>query len=142
MVHRLHRRMTHLLTLSPTRRRLCLRLLAVMLLETDIHVLLNIGHMRQNVANNAHLNCPSEEIELTHRRLLNRRLTANLETDPLSSAKGIKEPLGIRLEFALIVEMHHELFVCSCFIGYRITHVELLGIIGDEPVNEAETYWR
>ena len=109
MVHRLHRRMAHLLALPPTRRRLRLRLLAIVLLETDIHVLLNIGDVFQDITDNTHLNRPTEEVELAHRRFIYRRLPANLEADALSAAERVKQPLGIRFELAFIVEMYHEL---------------------------------
>ena len=101
--------MAHLLALPPTRWRLRLRLLAIVLFETDIHVLLNIGDVLQNIADDTHLNCPAEEVELTHRRLIYRCLAANLEADALPSAERVKQPFRIRLELAFIVEMYHEL---------------------------------
>ena len=145
MVHRLHRGMAHLLALPAARRRLRLRLLAIMLLETNIHIALNIGDVCQNISDHAHLNRPSEEIELADGCLLYRCLAANLETDALPSAEGIKEPLRIRLEFALVVEMDHKLTYRIRgirIIGQRITNIELLGIVGDEPVYETQTHRR
>ena len=109
MVHRLHRGMAHLLALPSARRRLRLRLLAIVLLETDIHVLLNVGDVLQDIPDNAHLNRPSEEVELAHRRLIYRCLSTDLEADALTTAERIKQPFRIRLEFAFIVEMYHEL---------------------------------
>ena len=141
MVDRLHRRMAHLLALSATRRCLGLRLLAIVLLETNIHIALNVSHVRNDVPDHAHLNRPAEEVELAHRCLLNRCLAADLETDALTATEGIKEPLRIRLEFALVVEMDHKLATgVRRLIGQRITNIELLGIIGDEPVNETQTH--
>ena len=142
MVHRLHGRMTHLLALPATSRCLCLRLLAIMLLETDIHVLLNVSHVRQDVTDNTHLDRPTEEIELAHGGLFNRCLAANLETDPLPSAERIEQTFGIRLEFAFIMEVYHELLGSTALIGQRITHIEFLRIIGDEPIDETETHRR
>lgn len=135
VIHRLHGRLAHLLALTPPRRRLDLRLLTVMLPEADIHVLLHIGHVLQNVVDHALLDRPSEEIQLAHGGLLNRRLAADLEADALPSAKRIKQPLRIGLELALVVEMHHEL-ARARLVRNRIADVELLGIIGDEPVNQ------
>ena len=143
MVDRLHRRMTHLLALPATRRRLGLRLLAIVLLETNIHITLNVSHVRNDVPDHAHLNRPAEEVELSHGGLLNRRLAADLETDALTATERIEEPLRIRFEFALVVEMNHKLTAgVRRLIGQRITNIELLGIIGDEPVDETQTHRR
>ena len=134
VIHRLHRRMTHLLALAPTGGCLDFGLLTVMFPETDIHIALNIGDVFQNILDNPLLYGPTEEIQLAHSGLLNRCLTANLEADAFATAKRIKEALGIRLEFALVMEVHHELAV---LLGIR--DIEFLGIIRDEPVYEAET---
>lgn len=93
MIHRLHGRLTHLLALPPTGARLDLRVLAVMLPETDIHVALNVGDVVQNILDDTLLNRPAEEIELADRRLLNRRFAADLEADSFAPAEGIKQSL-------------------------------------------------
>lgn len=68
-------------------------------------------------------------------------LAANLEADALTAAERIEESLGIGLEFALVVEMHHELAGgVGCCIGQWIAHVELFGIVGHEPVDKTEAY--
>jgi len=139
MVDSLHRRMAHLLPLSASRRGLHLRLLAVMFPETHVHVAFNVRSMRQNVADHTLLNGPSEEVELAHRRLLNRRLAADLEADALATTKRVKEALRIRLEFALVMEVDHKLTGRRVFCQ-GIADVELLGIIRDEPVDEAKTH--
>ncbi len=140
MVHRLHGRLAHFLPLPTARRCLGLDFLAVMLPETDIHIALNRRHVLQNVAHHALLNGPAEEIELAHGGLFNGRVTANLETDALPPTKRVKEALRIGLELALVVEVHHELTGQTGFIRERIADVELLRIVRDEPVNEAETH--
>ena len=139
MVHRLHRRMAHLLAFAPPRRRLRFDLLAIMLPETDIHVTLNLRNVGQDVSDHTLLEGPAEEVELAHRRLFDRRLAADLETDALAAAEGIEEALRIRLEFAFVVEMHHEL-TRTGLIRDRITDIKLLRVVRDEPVDEAETY--
>ena len=65
--------------------------------------------MIQDILDNPLFECPAEEVELAHRRLFDWFLTAHLEADAFTTAKGIKEPLRIRLELALIMKMHHEL---------------------------------
>ena len=141
VVHGLHRGMAHLLTFAPPRGGFDLRLLAVVFAETDIHILLNIGDVRQNIADHAHLNGPSEEIQLSYGGLVDRGLSADLEADALTTAEWIKEPLGIGLEFALVMEVDHKLAGCSCgLFDQRVTNIELLGIIGHEPIDESETH--
>lgn len=130
----LHRGMTHLLALATTRARLGLGFLAVMFPETDVHILFNVGQMLQNIRNDAFLNGPTEEIQLAHCSLLNGRVAADLKTDPFPPTERIKEPLGIRLEFAFVMEMDEEL---TLFLD--VGHIELLGIIGYKPINETET---
>lgn len=101
-----------------------------MFLETHIHIPLNIGDMIQDILDDPLLQSPAEEVQLADGGLFNRRRTADLEADAFTTAERIKETLGIRLEFAFIMEMHHEL--CGIL---RIADVELLGIVGDEPVD-------
>ena len=134
MVDRFHRRMTHLLALPAARRCLHLRLLAIVLPETDIHITLNVGDVLQNIVDHPLLNGPTEKIQLAHCRLIYRRLAADLEADALPATEGIEETLGIGLELAFVVEVHHELAVLL-----HIADVELLRIIGHEPVDETET---
>ena len=147
MVHGLHRGMAHLLTFAPPRGGFDLRLLAVMFAETNIHIPLNVGDVGQNIADHAHLNGPSEEIQLSYSGLVDRGLSADLETDALTTAEWIKESLGIGLEFALVMEVDHKLAgaaaaaaAAASLFDQRITNIELLGIIGHEPVDESETY--
>lgn len=141
VVHGLHRGMAHLLTFAPPRGGFDLRLLAVMFAETDIHILLNVGDVGQNIADHAHLNGPSEEIQLSYGGLVDRRLSTDLEADALTAAEWIKEPLGIGLEFALVMEVDHKLAgSAGGLFDKRVTNIELLGIIGHEPVDESETY--
>ena len=133
MIHRLHRRMAHLLAFAPSRRRLGIGLLAIMLPEALRHIALNVSHMFQNIIDNPLFEGPAEEIELTHSRLFDRGLTANLKTDALTAAEGIKQPFRIGLELSFIMKVHHELTVLQ-----QVTDVEFLGIVRDEPVNQTE----
>ena len=70
---------------------------------------------------------------MSHSSLFNGRRTADLEANAFTTAERIEEPLGIRLQFALVVEMYHEL---RGILG--IADVELLGIVGDKPVDQTE----
>lgn len=109
MIDGLHGGLAHLLALAATRECLLFGLLAVMLPETDIHVALNVGNMVGDVADHLFLNGPSEEVELADGGLLNGRLTADLKVDAFATAEGVKEALAVGLEFALVMEVHHEL---------------------------------
>ena len=129
--------MTHLLTLAATSGCLGFRFLAVMFAETDIHIALNLLVMCENIAYHTILDGPTEEVELPDGGLLNRRLTGNLETDTLTAAERIKHPLTVSLELAFVVEVYEELSVIQ-----EVADIELLGIICDEPVDEAETNGR
>lgn len=132
MIHRLHGRMTHLLALTTTRRCLVFGVLAIVFPETYVHIFLDRIDVRQNILNDPLLDGPAEEIQLANCGLLNRRLAANLEADSLAATKRIKQTLGIRLEFAFVMEMHHELSVLV-----EITDIEFLGIVRDEPIYQS-----
>ena len=137
MVHSLECRLAHLLTLSAPRTRLRLRLCLVMFPETHIHICLYRGSIFRNIVNHTLLDGPTEKIQLAHRGFLNWRVTAHLKTDPFATAKGIKEPLRIRLELALVMEVNHELAILQ-----RIKDVELLGVIRHEPIDKPQTHGR
>lgn len=139
MIDGLHGGLTHLLALAATRRRLLFGLLAVMLPETDIHIALNVGNMVGDVANHLFLNGPPEEVKLADGGLLNGRLTAHLEVDAFATTERVKETLTVGLEFALVMEMHHELARGGRVTLHQgITDVELLGVVRDKPVNQTE----
>ncbi len=140
MIDGLHGGLAHLLALTTTGGRLLFGLLAVMLPETDIHIALNVGDMVGDVADHLFLNGPPEEVELADGGLLNGRLTADLEVDAFATAEGIKETLAVGLEFALVMEMHHELARSGRVALYQgVTDIELLGVVRDKPVNQTET---
>ena len=126
--------LAHLLALAATGGGLLLRLLAVMLPETHVHVLLDVSCVLHNIVYYALLDGPTEEVELAHGRLLNGGLPADLETDALATAEGVEEALRIGLELALVVEVDHEGAVLQ-----RIADVELLGVVRHEPVDQTET---
>ena len=131
---RLHGGGAHLLTLAPPRRRFCLGLLTVVLPEARVHVVLNSDSVLQNVGHNTLLDGPPEEVELTNSGLLDLGLTVDLERNALTATKWIKQPLAIRLELTLVLEVDNELFVIE-----EVGHIELFGIVGDEPLDHAET---
>ena len=134
MTDRLHGRRAHLLALATPRRRFCLGLLTVVLPEARIHVMLNCGSILKDVGHHALLDRPPEEVELTNSGLLDLGLSVDLERNALTTTERIKQPLAIRLEFALILEMDNELFVIE-----EVGHIELFGIVGDEPLDDTET---
>ena len=134
MIHRLHGRLTHLLALAPSRRRRRLRILAVMLAKARVHIRLDRLLICENVVEHPLLDRPTEEIQLADRGLLNWRVAADLEANAITAAEGIEQPLRIGLELALIMKVDHELAVV-----HRIGHVELLGIVRHEPVDQTET---
>jgi hypothetical protein len=134
MIHRLHRRLTHLFALPAPCWRSALRILTVMLAEARVHVRLNRLLISQNVAKDALLDRPTEEIQLADRRLINGIMPTNLETNTVATTEGIKESFGIRLEFTLIMKVDHKLAIV-----HWIGHIELLGIVRHEPVNKTET---
>jgi len=129
-----HGGLTHLLALTTTSGRLDFGILTVMFPKTDIHILLNFAHVLQDITQHTLFDRPSEEIQLAHRCLLNRGRTADLKTDALTTTKRIKQTLAIRFELAFVMEMHHEL---TLFMD--VIHIELLGIVRYEPVDETET---
>lgn len=133
VVHGLHGGVTHLLALSAARRCLLLSRLTIVFPEARIHIGLNRGDVLENVVNDSLLDGPPEEVQLTHGGLLNRRLTAHLETDPLATAKRIEESLAIGLELTLIVEMNEKLTAIE-----GVGHVKLLGVVRDEPIDQTE----
>ena len=142
----LHRRVTHLLALATARGRLGLGFLAVMLPETDIHVALNVSDVLENVVNDAFLDRPTKEVELADSGLLNGGRAVHLKTDALAAAKRIEQTLAIRLELALVMKVDHKragsgltFIVCCCHRCKGIAHIELLGVIRYEPVNESQT---
>ena len=104
-----------------------------MLLETHIHITLNIRDMIQDILDDALFKCPAEEIELPHGGLFYGRRTTNLEADSLTTTERVEETLRIGLEFALVMEVDHELG------GFQwVADVEFLGIIRNEPIDQAE----
>lgn len=134
MTDRLHSGCAHLLTLATPRGRFCLGLLTVVLPEARVHVALNISGVLEDVGDYALLECPPEEVELTNSGLLDLGLTVDLERNALAAAERIKKTLAIRLELTLVLEVDNELFAVE-----EVGHVELLGVVGDEPLDYAET---
>ncbi len=140
MIDGLHGGLAHLLALATTSGCLLFGLLAVMLPETDIHIALNVYDMVGDVADHLFLNGPPEEVELTDGGLLNGRLTADLEVDAFATTEGVKETLAVGLEFALVMEVHHELARGGRITLHQgITDVEFLGVVRDEPVYKPQT---
>ncbi len=134
MTDRLHSGGAHLLTLAPPRRRFCLGFLTIVFPEARVHVVLNSGSVLQNVGHHALLDRPPEEVELTNSGLLDLGLSVHLERNALTATERIKQTLAVCFELALVLEVDNELFVIE-----EVGHIELFGIIGDEPLDHAET---
>ncbi len=64
-------------------------------------------------------------------------MALNLEPDAFATAEWVEQSLAVCFELSLVMEMHHELTLYT-FHEERVAHVELLGIIGHEPVDESE----
>jgi len=124
----------HLLALAATRGGLGVGLLAVMLPETRIHIRLNGGGVGQDVGQNTLLNRPTEEVELAHGGLLDRRGAGDDKTDPVATAERVEQFLAVGLEFTLVLEVDDELTVLQ-----QIRDVEFLRIVRHEPLHDAET---
>ena len=134
VTNRFHRRGAHLLAFTTPRDRFCFGLLAVVLPETRIHIVLNGRGVLQYVGYNTLLQRPPEEVQLTHSGFLNLGLAVDLERNTLAATERIKQPLTVRFELTLVLEMDDELFVIQ-----EVGHIELLGIVCDEPLHHAET---
>ena len=63
-------------------------------------------------------------------------MTRNLETDALTTAKGVKEFLAIGLELVLVVHIYYELLALE-----DIGNAVRLGVVCYEPVNETQTHF-
>ncbi len=133
--------MTHLLSFATTRGCFGFGLFTVVLPVAGIHIVFNFGSVGQNVGNNTLFQGPTEKVELADGGLFDGWLTADLEANALTATEGVKEALGIRLEFAFVVKVYQVLAGCH-IRGFNegICHVELFGIVRNEPVNEAKTY--
>ncbi len=106
-----------------------------MLPEARIHIRLNGRGIGQNVGQDTLLNRPPEEVQLAHGGLLNGGGAGNDEADPIAAAEGVEQLLAVGLELALVLEVDDELALLQ-----RIGHIELLGVVGHEPLNHAETH--
>ena len=133
MVDGLHGGGTHLLAFAATRRSLFGGGFAIMLAEARVHVALNIGGVLENVVNDTFLDGPPEEVQLAHRGLLDGRFPANLERNALAAAEWVEEALTVGFELALVLEVDDELAAVQ-----RVPDVVLFGVVGDEPLDDAE----
>ncbi len=112
-----------------------------MLPVASIHIVFDVGCVFQDVGHYSLFDGPTEEVELAHGRLLNGWLATNLEADALTTTEGIKQSLGIRLEFAFVVEVHHILTGrCVRSFDQRVCDIKLFGVVRDEPVDETQTH--
>lgn len=133
--------MTHFLALATTRGRFGFGFLAVMFPVAGIHIAFDIGGVFNDVGHHTFLQGPAEEVELTDSGLLNGWLTAHLKTDALTTAEGIKQSLGVRLEFAFVVKVHQKLTGRHIWcLDQWVCHVELFGVVRDKPVDQTQTY--
>jgi hypothetical protein len=56
--------------------------------------------------------------------------TAHLEHNTLTAAEGIKQALGICIQFTLVIEINEEMPTGLCKTG-----IGFFGIVGDEIIN-------
>ncbi len=101
--------MAHLLALATSGRCLRFGFLTVVFPVAGIHIVFDVGGMGHNICNDPLFDGPAEEVELAHGGLFDWGLTADLEADALTATEGVEETLGVRLEFAFVMEMYHEL---------------------------------
>ena len=134
-IDRLGRGGRHLLALATSSRSLGLGLLAVVLPEARVHIRLNGRSVGQNVLQDALLDRPPEEVQLAHSGLLDGRGASNDEADPIAAAEGVEQLLAVGLELTLVLEVDDELALLQ-----GIGDIELLGVVGHEPLNHAETH--
>ncbi len=88
--------------------------------------------MRGNVVKNPLLMCPTEEVHLPDGcQEIVYALT--LEDDAVVATEGVKQLLAVCLGLTLIVQVHEEFLAVQ-----HIRGVVLLGVVGDEDVNQAE----
>jgi len=107
---------------------------------SDLRILAHLGvhfslygcRIETKIIQDSLLQSPAEEVQFSNGRE-ERRLTGHLEVNTLTTAEGIKEFLTVRLQLTLVVRVDEELLPFK-----DICCVMCLGIIGDEPVNEAE----
>lgn len=82
--------------------------------------------MLQNVL----LDKPPEEVELAYRR--DKRLhAAYLETNALTAAERVKQPLAISIQLAFVIEIHKEMLASQ-----RKTGIHLFRIVGDKIIDQ------
>lgn len=105
-----------------------------MFFESCVHIPLNRLAIDRDVLQNVLLDRPAKEVELTDSRhkLL---MAACLKQDALPSAKRVKKTFGIRIQFALIVEIDKELA-----LPHKIRRIVLLGVVCDEVIHKSKTY--
>jgi hypothetical protein len=97
-----------------------------------IHGGLDCYQIVLDVLQNPLFNRPAEEVQLAHRGL-KKGVARDLEHNPLAAAKGVEQLFGICLQLGLVVRVDEELLAVQ-----NIGRVVLFGVVGHEPVNEAE----
>jgi len=115
-------------------RRICRRCLSDLriLSHLGVHFSLYGRRIEAEIIKHSLFQSPAEEVQLSN-SCEKGRLSRNLEVDSLAPAEGIKELLAVRLQLALVICVDEEL------LSFKdIGCVVCLGIVGDEPVNEAE----
>ena len=94
-----------------------------------IHILLNIVVVFVKIIEHSVLNRPLKEVELTNSRVHTHKLNA------LPTAEGVEHLLAVGLEVCLVSQVHDHVAPRV----YNVRDVMLLGIVGNEPVNQTQT---
>ncbi len=125
MAYRLGRRAREFMALAT--RSIFLRL-GANLRGTRLHVCMDFIVVGLQVIKHLILNCPFEEIELSHSCVQSKELNA------LGTAKGVEHLFAIRLEMRLVRKIDDHVTGVLREEG----HVVLLCVIGDEPVHQTQ----
>jgi len=108
--------------------------LTLYLARVLIHRRFYFGKVHLDIIKNTLFKCPAEKVELSHCGLEHRK-ARDLEHDALTPTEGVKQLFAVGLQLRFVVRIDEELLPIH-YIG----DVVLLGIVGDEPVNETQRY--
>lgn len=104
------------------------RLLRLARRHARLHIGVDIVAMSKQVLNYVILHSPGKKVQLTN----GGRNTVEVYARP--TAEWIKHLLTVGLEMRLVCQIHNHVLS-----GFRnVGHVVLLGIIGDEPIQNAQ----
>ena len=87
----------------------------------------------QDIIVNILFNKPTKEIQLSY-GCHKRRKTTGFKLNPLTTAKRIKQTLGVGVEFTLVIEVHQKMLV----VGTKGC-IHLFGVVGDKIIDQPKT---